>query len=298
MMRRAKFNTYGIDEWEKEFAEIYGNVDIQRKPTEMWLLLVEDSSKFAEFIRREKYAKALTALAHVFCWTCSFIWRCRSENDLGIQIHKPLSRIIWDKYPARCCLCGQERCICSVRRLELEELPEKKKKKKLEEIEEDLKIARDRTENIPSTLDDFTTMFSNIYKGAHYAMPIEAIAFHFMEEVGEVSTCIRRLREKGKGQSLSEVGVNRLKNNLENEIADVISWTMSLLSKLDYMLGAGVTYLRRFKTSEDAEKKELLQTASLRLSSIVWESYQTPDGNTLYCPVCKTRPCDCKPISL
>lgn len=127
MMRKDKCNTYSIDEWEQEFAEIYGNVDLQRKPSEMWLLLVEDSSKFAEFIRREKYAEALTALAHVFCWTCCFVWRCRSENDLGIRIRKPLSKIIWDKYPARCCLCGQERCICSVRRFELEELPEEKK---------------------------------------------------------------------------------------------------------------------------------------------------------------------------
>ena len=298
MMRREKFNTYNIDEWEEEFAEIYGNVDIKRTPTEMWLLLVEDSSKFAEFIRRGKYAKALTALAHVFCWTCSFVWRCRRENNLGIRVHKPLSRIIWDKYPARCCLCGQDHCICSVRRSELEELSEEKKKKKLEEIEGVLKIARDRTENIPSTLDDFTTMFNNIYRGAHYALPIEAIAFHFMEEVGEVSTCIRRLREKGKEQSLSEAEVHRLINDLENEIADVISWTTSLLSKLDYMLGAGITYLRKLKTSEDAEKKELLQTADLRLSSIVWESYQTADGNTLYCPVCKKRPCDWKAISL
>lgn len=160
-----------------------------------------------------------------------------------------------------------------------------------------MRIARARTENIPPTLDDFTTMFSNIYKGAHYALPIDAIAFHFMEEVGEVSTCIRRLREREKGRPLSEEEVNRLKNNLENEIADVISWIMSLLSKLDYMLGAGITYLRKFKTSEGAEKKELLQTANLRLSSILWETYQTPDGNTLYCPVCKRRPCNFEPIS-
>lgn len=298
MMRKDKLNTYGIDEWDKEFAEIYGNVDIERKPAEMWLLLVEDSSKFAEFIRRGKYAKALTALAHIFCWTCSFVWRCRRENNLGIRIHNPLSRIIWNKYPARCCLCGQERCICSVRRVELEELSEEKKKKKLEEIEGVLQIARDRTENIPSTLNDFTAMFNNVYAGAHYVLPIEAIAFHFMEEVGEVSTCIRDLREKGKGQSLSKVEVNRLKNNLENEIADVLSWTTSLLSKLDYMLGAGVTYFRRFKASEDAEKKELLQTADIQLSNIVWECYQTPDGNTLYCPVCKNRPCTCRPIPL
>ena len=296
MMIRDKVDKYSIDEWEKELAEIYGNVDSQRTPTEIWLLLMEDVSRAAEAIRREKYTEAVTALTHTFCWTCSFVWRCRIENDLHINIQKHLSKILWNKYPGRCSFCGQERCICSVRRWELEELSEEQKEKRLKQIEDSLIVARARTENIPKNLDNFVTMLNTIYKGTHYSLPIQAIAFHFMEEVGETSTCIRVLSERMPVLPKNEA--NKLKNNLEREIADIICWTISLLTKLDYKLGAGAVYLQRLESAECTKKKGSPQTVNLQLSRAVWEAFQRPDGHTLYCPKCEQRPCKCKPLLL
>jgi NTP pyrophosphatase (non-canonical NTP hydrolase) len=245
MMTKSKLEDYSIDDWEDEFAAIYGIVDAERRPTEMWLFLLEDASKVAECLRKEEYHKALDALAHVFNWTCSFVWRCRRESALGCIIKKPLSRIVWNKYPYHCPLCANEVCICSIYRKEYENMTPAERGEKDAENEIKLARARAKTHKIPETLDKFTEMFQDIYLGAHYALSIEAIAFHFMEEVGEVSTDIRKLRERK-----SEAEVEQLTDELEKEIADIISWTMSLMSKLDYILGAGVRYKEAHESLE------------------------------------------------
>lgn len=295
MMNRGDLENYGIDDWVKEFAEIYGNVDIKRSPAEIWLLLMEDASKVAENIRTEKYADIPQSLAHVFCWICALVWRLSNRNNLRMRFDlqaEPFSRIIWYKYPRRCSLCGQERCICSVRRAELEDLSEEEKEKVLKSVEGNLKIARARIENVPKTLDEFSTMFGEIYRGAHYPSPIESIALHFMEEVGEVSSCIRALRERREKKSeRTEEDISKEKRALKNEIADVFSWTVSLLLKLDYMLGAGSKFLKVHYEDEDTE--ETKQTVNLKLSFILWRTFQTEDGESLYCPVCGHRPCEC-----
>ena len=276
---------YSIDEWDEEFTHIYGNVDRKRKPAEMWLLMMEDASHFAESIRREKYGRALNNLAHVFCWACSFVSRCRIDEDKVLAIEKPLSQIVWDKYPNACCLCGHARCICSVRRAELEELTPEQKAEVDERVFADLASARARVESRPATLDGFSDMFGHIYKGAHYNLPIEAIVLHFMEEVGEVSTCIRKIRERQPGQEdEQDLGLE-----LEREVEDIISWISSSLSKLDYIRGAGKL---------DLGSTASVQTANLTLSAIVWDAFKDESGAHLWCPQCKERPCNCVPRDL
>ena len=112
-----------------------------------------------------------------------------------------------------------------------------------------------------------------------------------MEEVGEVSSCIRKLREKR--HSASKSSVEDLTNDLEREIADVISWAMSAISKIDYVLGAGVIYRSEFESSRSLSRGALVQTAGLELSGVLWQSYKNKDGDSLFCPVCENRPCTC-----
>jgi len=299
-MKKAHLKKYSIDDWEQEFEDIYGNVDQKRSPSDMWLLLMEDASKVAEALRKEAYFDALNALAHTFNWTCAFVSRCRKkDNNLGIIIENSLSDIIWYKYPNVCSLCGEHRCICPVRRQELEDLTKEEKNKKTMEVEKYiLNIARNRTEDKPTTLDGFTDMLSWIYKGPHYQLTIEAIAFHFMEEIGEVSAAIRELRESSQKLPPKKFENNQsnLTHELEKEVADVISWTMSLIHKLDYLLGAGAKYMKGPPPKKG--DKKIPQTVNLKLSEVVWTAFQTPDGHTLYCPSCSNRPCKCKPVPL
>jgi NTP pyrophosphatase (non-canonical NTP hydrolase) len=278
---------YSLDEWEAEFDEIYGRVDQQRTPAEMWLLMMEDASQLAEAIRREKYAEALRKLVRVFGWTCSFVARCRAKDlkDTPFHLDKNLSEIVWQKYPYCCSLCGNGRCICAVVRGELEELSPKEKKDRKARVSDALAVARQSTDPRPKTLDDFVNMFSHIYKGAHYNLPIEAIFLHFMEEVGEVSSCIREIREKD-GKKRNE----DLRADLEEEIADIISWTASALSKLDYILGASRLL--------EASQQKVIQTSNLALSAIVWQEFQDDTQEHLWCGKCRARQCKCIPYRL
>jgi NTP pyrophosphatase (non-canonical NTP hydrolase) len=294
MIIEDKLETYSIDQWEAEFAEIYGDVDQKRRPVEIWLLLVEDSSRVAEGIRKEKYAEAISALAHVFCWTCSFIWRCRHDSDLGIEIKNPTSNILWNKYPGKCCLCGNSICSCSVNRWENEELSEREKREKLKRLEADLRRSRRAIKKKPPSLDGFTDMLRRIYRGAHYSLPIEAIAFHFMEEVGEVSTCIRKLKEREP--NLSRNKSDKLIKELEDELADVLSWIMSLIAKLDFILGAGRVY-EHMRKSESRSEARYHQTVNLKLSRLLWQEFRNPARKILSCSTCYRRPCTCgKPL--
>lgn len=286
MLHRKKLQKYSLDDWEGEFNEIYGNVDAQRSLAEMWLLMMEDASQVAEAIRRQKYGAALRKLAHVFGWACSFVARCRGDDlkNTPFHIEKKLSEIIWFKYPNCCSLCGQERCICGVVRGELEELTPKAKKKRKDSFADALAVARN--ENLrPKSLDDLVGMFSRIYRGAHYSLAIEAIFLHFLEEVGEVSSCIREIRERdGKTRN------RELTKNLEEELADIISWIASALCKLDYILGA-------YRQLEGGQEN-VAQTANLSLSTIVWNQFQDDTGRHLWCPKCRKRPCRCVPRPL
>lgn len=284
MLTQKKRDKYNLDDWETEFDEIFGRVDSQRGIAEMWLLMMEDAAQLAEAIRREKYSDSLRKLSRVFGWTCSFVARCRLEDMKGTAFYldKPLSEIVWQKYPYCCALCGQPRCICAVVRGELEELSPSEKKKRKDSFASAIAVARQRTDLIPKNLDGLVRMFSHIYKGAHYNLPIEAILLHFLEEVGEVSSCIRAIREKD-GSKYD----NELTADLEEEIADIVSWTASALSKLDYILGA----YGQLKVGD----KKTTQTASLTLSDIVWREFMDDSGEYLWCGRCRSRPCKCIP---
>lgn len=286
-------NTYSLDEWYAEFARIQGITNTQRTPSDIWLLLMEDASKVAESIRKQKYADTLEPLAHVFNLTCSIAWRFTRDDMREAKITIPLSRIIWNKYPAHCPYCGKPKCICPVEMEYLEKLTDEEKEERAIEIAEFLSTERSRTEKIPDTLDGFTDMFNKIFSGSHYVKHIEDIAFHFLEEVGEVSSCLRDLRDMHEKKELHKV--DEYRNNFEDEIADIFSWTTSILLKLNYILGAGKKFHEIYHENKNA--KDVEQTVNLLLSDFTWRAYQTPDGKKLWCPLCLGKTCSCLPIS-
>jgi NTP pyrophosphatase (non-canonical NTP hydrolase) len=296
VITRKNLANKGLQHWEQEFADIYAAVDQKRRPTDIWLLLVEDASQVAEQVRRDKYADALDRLAHVVCWTCSFVHRLRAANDLGITINATLPEIVWHKYPGHCSTCAQRRCVCSVNRAEIEELTAKQKTKRLAAIERDLDVARSRKSDVPATLNDLQRMFRSIYGGAHYGYAIEAIAFHFLEEVGEVASDIRHLREatdelhttnssKTRKKLRSDLELTTL--HLQDEIADIISWAFSLIEKLDFLLSQGVALASTPKVRRTRSR----QRERLRLSVVLYRTYRLSNSRALGCPKCGGRPC-------
>ena len=255
----------------------------------MWLFMMEDAASFAEAIRLDNFGDAQKRIARVFGWVCSFVSRCRSEEfartGSAFYLTNSLSLIVWNKYPNVCSTCAQERCVCSVMRSEIEEMSRSERQKHKAKMATTLGAARMR-KGRPHTLDGMTRMLGRIYKGAHFNLPIEAIVLHFVEEVGEVASCIRKIRENAGRRNIGEI--HKLRSNLEEEIADVISWTASAVLKLDYILGAS----RWYKTP-----KVRPQGAGLKLSKILWKEFMKPRGQYLWCHKCKHRPCRCVPLS-
>jgi NTP pyrophosphatase (non-canonical NTP hydrolase) len=295
-----------VDEWQGAFAEVYGHIDSKRRPTEVWLLLVEDASKVAEAVRTNRYEDALDPLAHVMCWTASFATRCETDSDLGVEFETSLLDMVWHKYPGVCSHCADTRCFCSIERATLEEMTPEEKQAHRDKADHRLRAHRKQHKNKPQKVDELQAMFQSIYEGAHYSYTVGSLAFHFMEEVGEVATCIRKLREADEALHNPRLKQDERKRwkaaqqeqfqEIQDELADVVSWSFSLIQKLDFLLGAGM----RLARARDGGRARLgkAQTAHLTMSEVLWHAYRAPNGRGIACPVCGARRCKCSAIKL
>ena len=122
-------------------------------------------------------------------------------------------------------------------------------------------------------------MFREIYEKNIFHSSIETIAFHLLEEVGEVAKAMISIytwRENG------ESSYEKLQE-LKEELADVMSWTFTLVLKLQ----------DEFKEVEHGAKKfrHLDENQCLRISlaAAIWEKYGI--DNNLGCRICKDSPC-------
>ena len=271
MVTGTDFQGWKLERWEHEFAYIYGSRDKHLSVSDMWLVLVESASKVAEYLRRYKFEKALNELAVVFCLTCRFNNKCRKDGEATFHINA-FEEIIWSKYPYTCLLCGgEDQCICPVWRHVFEEMSDLDKAAHLERMKSKLQQRELSQRNrLTPTLDGFAELFKSLYKGAHYEKPLDGMGFHFMEEVGEVSEAIRKIKEKRSDTPSSELA--KLTCSLEEEIADVFSWTNSLIIKLGSLLG----------------------DPDLKLSSQLWEVFKDVTGQRMWCPECRKSPCESK----
>lgn len=255
----------------------------------MWLHLVENASKVGEATRKNEWGEACKELSHVFCWLCSFAAKCRdrdSSNNIDevFLLDKPLSEIVWWKYPNACWKCGASPCSCSINRIEIEAKPEKRV-----EITRRITWLRVQKHLMPGSLDQWVDMFTTIYENAHYGYPIEYVCFHFLEEVGEVARAILALSQF-IGKELGEEETKKLKEErekFEEELADVFSWIASFMSKLRFVSDTVMNYHQVYSGSKESME--------IRLSKIVWTEYKSPRGDFMACPppYCQNRPCTC-----
>ena len=263
-----------LDDWMGEFWRIYEHHDRQRDLIEMWAMAAEDASTAGQGIREADPAGTLRSIAHASCWCLSFVARLFHDGQLPPQFriskHFPelhsLADVVWFKYPAICPRCGKGSCICPIL---VEAAP----------VEREMEAAR-RKANRPETLADWESHFSRIYDVAHLSRSLEELGFHYEEEVGEVFRAIRRLSVNVSGLSPDEVKARQV--NLVEEIADVVSWTVSVVRKLA-------------KQAEEIERyagAAHVLSKRFSLASVLWEAYSSRQGlNCLACPICNYAPC-------
>lgn len=242
-MIQRKYKNFALNKWVDEFAnENSGNwQDIDS--ANAWLRLVERSSDIAELVRTEDHNELIDALGYTFGWLCCFVkYYSIHKPGESLKFSSSLSDMMWRKYPGVCYYCthkfgegdlakeGYNACVClAIHKVTKGEKDIRKRR---------LQFAR-RNKRKPITFDQWQKMIKVIYGPNHKHLSLSAICLHFIEEIGEVAESLRNLRVP---YSASEHKKKIL--SLENEIADVFSWILGLLNKLDQILEKSRRYYR------------------------------------------------------
>ena len=124
-------------------------------------------------------------------------------------------------------------------------------------------------------------MFNNIYGHVHSGLPVEVIALHFIEEVGEVANSIRLISGGSRERDEDSILV------LEWEIADVFSWICNLTLRVGHHFDLLRWYAERLIPDVILGRDP---AKDISLSSVLWNIYAGPRG-LLRCPGCRARPC-------
>jgi len=225
-----------LEEWCSEFYDANPRLWDDLDSARAWLRFVEIAAFIAERVRTEEYAEMVVGLGRAMGWLFSFVkvYTEKHPKECSPLFSESLSEMTWKKYPGTCYRCTHELrhddivntrylpCIC----LAVPEVSEDKKR--LREFH--LETARARKPRA-SGLDQWANMIKDIYGPNHRQLSLSSIALHFLEEVGEVAETIRNLRQLGP--SPDEKSKREKIMKLQDEIADVFSWILGLLNKLD-----------------------------------------------------------------
>lgn len=196
--------------WQEMFRGVYAGQDRWRSPADIWLRVVEGSGALARGFRLPGDRDEILPLA----LPDLMVWLFGMANRLGFD----LADATWSKFPALCPYCFERSadetlvgpdagpplvvrpCVCA----------EGVKSRGYSRVRDEfggLRSARTR----PSGLDGWQAMFRGVYGGRH-GDDLDRLAYHFIEEVGEVATEVRYQRYDA----------------CADEIADMFSWVLSL----------------------------------------------------------------------
>lgn len=161
-------------------------------------------------------------------------------------------------------------------------------------------FAHSNKEKRPSSIAQLEEMIRIIFSGPIFQMSVEEISFHFIEEVGEVSESLADIT-KSAVASKTPLAEDQFKRewgdkvfNIAEELADVFSWAVTFIAKIQTQLDSFEDYLSaRFEPTEMKKIRKTLGGAKkLNLSDIIWQKYGLEFGE-LRCATCNERPCLC-----
>lgn len=275
-----------IDEFVLGIFDLYGHNDEGRKEEELWLQVVEESSRIAESVRENSYENILKNSVDLLAWLAGFVAKCHSKDSI-CHFDDELSMIIHTKFPGICSRCEHNPCQCLSRMKELQARDQETKKIAYARSEEK---ANNTMESRPQKLDEIVAIFYGIFSNNLMIMNIQEIAFHLLEEVGEVSVELRQLRARNGNGKESEI--NEIKKELKKEIADVFSWVLALIIKVN-LLGKNsfeVTKALIEVINENTLNLETINIENSLLRKLILKYYS--DNQNLVCPTCKETKCD------
>ena len=274
-MAEIDYSGYRIDDWCNAFSNVAKGSWEGEGPAYAWLRFVETAtSSVAESTRLEDYSNLVESLGDAFGWLCRFAALYQENHQDGSFIFKgDLSQMIWGKYSGVCYRCAHKftkqeikgentylACVC----LSTPDVSQGEKQL----ATENRKFAK-KSKKRPNTLDEWTEMTKIIYGPNHREISLSSICLHFLEEVGEVAENLRKLRELDKNDTDKR---DKYINDLQDEMADVFSWIMGLVNKVDQIFEMG----RNYYFSHGIKHLPGIQASTVALNALQrWEQNQS-----------------------
>ncbi len=316
----------------EDYAEAIGSIwpqDLDRPIWLSWIHVLSHATVACEEVRRNRWHRVAKELAEVVVWWLTFTQRVTkppkkmSEADrLVPYIGSTPSDIVWYKFPGLCPVClgrwladhcaitpdanvlisekmreinaffkENPRCTCLAAKKDVEERDEAFKSFIKACVRAYARKVRSKRK--PTSMKGMAGMINTIFANCIEVLSVEEIAFHLLEEVGEVSKSLASLYM----QDIQDPSPDFLKERQDKvidfaeELADVFSWSVSLLAKIYRFLECAAEFAAEYKTVEGTP--ELVRGNLDRTRNIVdliWTIYGK--GSILVCEQCKEFPCN------
>lgn len=311
-MSRDTIGNVPLDEFVKTVSGVYKRQDKKRSIWDVWLHANHHAAAIGEEVRKSKPGeKLLVEIADFSMWLFTFAGKIRGTyqavNDDTLNIEEftirsemEFSDIIWNKYPKLCPVCFWNRvkiglkpsdpafieaCDCLVH--EVEDRDQSKKRVHVVKLRN---YAKDNLDKKPISVDDWQNMFRQIFEANLRNLKLADIAFHLLEEVGEVSDSMVRMYTFHTGHKgdfkRSEPKWRQVW--LEEELADVTSWLFTLVNSLRFVPEI-VKDFQKYLFGTTALQME----PEFKLSRIIWNKYGNQGLTDLFCPYCGEKKCKC-----
>jgi len=188
-----------VSEFQAMFHDIYTPANERYSDPDLMLHFIEETSAVMELARKDEIEKMPSQISRVYSWV----------NAVASRLKINLQEALWNKYPNVCPYCLRfENCLCAV---EHPDIPEKELKLR--------KFRRDKR-NMPVALYAHQDLHRRLYSKQNRRILIIQTAAHLAEEAGEVS---KEFRHKNR-------------EKIQNEIADVLSWTFAIANRCGFEL--------------------------------------------------------------
>lgn len=326
-----------IAQYANNITEIWPQ-DKEKIPVLFWHYVVKHSSDVCENVRKNEWELVVSSLANVIVWWLSFVYHITTKIDNPRpRVHYLVpfvfinpNNIIWYKYPGFCQNCFGRKLYLKDKTLfskniDINILKNKTVKKIINELKrnpactclseknkvenmsrEDKKIfkkillyyAVNNKEKKYDSMYENIEMLKKIYINNVDALTIDEIAFHLLEEVGEVSTAITDLYMMNTGNKNKSDLLNEREEKILNfceELADVFSWSTTLSLKINKYLSSTTKYIKTFNpegslTDSFVEILDKIVDNTKNLVDIIWLVHKSDD--ILVCEKCGESPCN------
>ncbi|MCH8061888.1 MAG: hypothetical protein IH861_05235 [Chloroflexi bacterium] len=306
-----------LDEFVSAIPRIYSKKDENRSVWDVWLHANHHAAAIGEEVRKGGHQiELLEEISHFSMWLFTLLHKLQgeigtknypleSDQEAVIKISSSYSELLWNKYPRMCPVCYWRRtkgnrdlehkpdfsrnCDCLLFDVEKRDPSQKR-----DHVRALRSYSKANLDVKPTSVDEWQRSFSAIFRSNLRHLTLESVAFHLLEEVGEVSDAMARMytysRDSIRDGEVLDGEPSWSQIWLEEELADVTSWLFALVEKMDFIRETADIY-DNWRFDEN-----IISRKPIRLSEIIWRSYGSDNLEEFWCTHCKKPVCECQII--